>query len=176
LAAVEALAAGHGRVVPLVKQYCQDCHAGDVIEGDVDLSGVTSLDTVRRQVKVWQRVAEMVSSRQMPPPEADQPTDEERAEIGQWLHDFLKAEARARAGDPGRVVLRRLNNAEYTYTIRDLTGVDSLDPAKGFYEYGPVARDVAGPRDQVSRRREGRGRSRRAPARRLPLFCGRHAA
>jgi hypothetical protein len=132
LAAVEALAAGHGRVVPLVKQYCQDCHAGDVIEGDVDLSGVTSLDTVRRQVKVWQRVAEMVSSRQMPPPEADQPTDEERAEIGQWLHDFLKAEARARAGDPGRVVLRRLNNAEYTYTIRDLTGVGSLDPAKEF--------------------------------------------
>ena len=131
-AAGDTLSAGHGRVVPLVKQYCQDCHAGDLIEGEVDLSGVGSLDAVRRQVKVWQRVAEMVSSRQMPPPEADQPTDKERAEIGQWLHDFLKAEARARAGDPGRVVLRRLNNAEYTYTIRDLTGVDSLDPANEF--------------------------------------------
>jgi mono/diheme cytochrome c family protein len=131
-AAGDAVSAGHGRVVPLVKQYCQDCHAGDLIEGEVDLSGVGSLDAVRRQVKVWQRVAEMVSSRQMPPPEADQPTDQERAEIGQWLHDFLKSEARARAGDPGRVVLRRLNNAEYTYTIRDLTGVDSLDPAKEF--------------------------------------------
>ena len=131
-AAVDALSTGHGRVVPLVKQYCQDCHAGDLIEGEVDLSGIGSLDAVRSQVKVWQRVAEMVSTRQMPPPEADQPTDKERAEIGQWLHDFLKAEARARAGDPGRVVLRRLNNAEYTYTIRDLTGVDSLDPAKEF--------------------------------------------
>ena len=131
-AAGDTLSAGHGRVVPLVKQYCQDCHTGDLIEGEVDLSGVGSLDAVRRQVKVWQRVAEMVSSRQMPPPEADQPTDKERAEIGQWLHDFLKAEARARAGDPGRVVLRRLNNAEYTYTIRDLTGVDSLDPANEF--------------------------------------------
>jgi hypothetical protein len=129
---IETLEAGHGRIVPLVKQYCQDCHAGDLIEGDIDLSGIGSLDAVRHQVKVWQRVAEMVSSRQMPPPEADQPTDKERAEIGQWLHDFLKAEARARAGDPGRVVLRRLNNAEYTYTIRDLTGVDSLDPAKEF--------------------------------------------
>ena len=131
-AAGDALSAGHSRVVPLVKRYCQDCHAGDLIEGEVDLSGVGSLDAVRSKVKVWQRVAEMVSSRQMPPPEADQPTDKERAEIGQWLHDFLKAEARARAGDPGRVVLRRLNNAEYTYTIRDLTGVDSLDPAKEF--------------------------------------------
>lgn len=129
---IEPLSAGHERIVPLVTQYCQDCHAGDVKEGDIDLSGVGSLDAVRQQVKVWQRVAEMVASRQMPPPEADQPTDDERAEIGQWLHEFLKAEARARAGDPGRVVLRRLNNAEYTYTIRDLTGVDSLDPAKEF--------------------------------------------
>src|SRR5207249_11772332 len=40
--------------------------------------------------------------------------------------------ARARAGDPGPVVLRRLSNAEYTYTIRDLTGVESLDPAREF--------------------------------------------
>ncbi|MEI6636091.1 MAG: DUF1587 domain-containing protein, partial [Planctomycetota bacterium] len=131
-AVVEPLAFGHERVVPLVKHYCQECHDGEVKEGDVDLSGVSSLDAVRSQVKVWQRVAEMVASRQMPPPETAQPTDEERAEIGQWLHHFLKAEARAQAGDPGRVVLRRLNNAEYTYSVSDLTGVDSLDPAKEF--------------------------------------------
>ena len=129
---VEPLALGHERVVPLVKHYCQDCHAGDLKEGDVDLSGVSSLEAVRSQVKVWQRVAEMVTSGQMPPPETDQPSDEERAELGQWLHDFLEAEARALAGDPGRVVLRRLNNAEYTYTVRDLTSVDSLDPAREF--------------------------------------------
>ena len=128
----EPLALGHERVVPLVKHYCQECHDGEVKEGDVDLSGVSSLDAVRSQVKVWQRVAEMVASGQMPPPETDQPSDEERAEIGQWLHDFLKAEARALAGDPGRVVLRRLNNAEYTYSVRDLTSVDSLDPAREF--------------------------------------------
>ena len=42
------------------------------------------------------------------------------------------AEARSRAGDPGPVVLRRLSNAEYTYTLRDLTGVPSLDPAREF--------------------------------------------
>ena len=37
-------------------------------------------------------------------------------------------EALAHAGDPGPVLLRRLNNAEFTYTVRDLTGVP-LDPA-----------------------------------------------
>jgi hypothetical protein len=40
--------------------------------------------------------------------------------------------ALANAGDPGPVVLRRLSNHEYTYTLRDLTGVDSLDPAREF--------------------------------------------
>ena len=40
--------------------------------------------------------------------------------------------ALANAGDPGPVVLRRLSNAEYTYTIRDLTGVEALDPAREF--------------------------------------------
>src|SRR5437870_13694870 len=40
--------------------------------------------------------------------------------------------ALAHAGDPGPVVLRRLSNAEYTYTLRDLTGVDALDPAREF--------------------------------------------
>jgi len=39
--------------------------------------------------------------------------------------------ALARAGDPGPVVLRRSSNVEYTYTVRDLTGVD-LDPAREF--------------------------------------------
>src|SRR5213076_3122643 len=35
------------------------------------------------------------------------------------------------AGDPGIVLARRLSNAEYDYTIRDLTGVD-LQPTKEF--------------------------------------------
>ncbi|MFN9912426.1 MAG: DUF1587 domain-containing protein, partial [Pirellulaceae bacterium] len=40
--------------------------------------------------------------------------------------------ALANAGDPGPVVLRRLSNHEYTYTLRDLTGIDTLDPAREF--------------------------------------------
>ena len=47
------------------------------------------------------------------------------------MRGLLDAEARARAGDPGQVPLRRLSNAEYDCTIRDLTGVD-LRPAREF--------------------------------------------
>jgi hypothetical protein len=49
-----------------------------------------------------------------------------------WVRSFLAAEAAAQAGDPGPVVVRRLSNAEYTATVRDLTGIDSLDPAGEF--------------------------------------------
>ena len=48
------------------------------------------------------------------------------------MNATLDGIARERAGDPGAVVLRRLSNAEYTATIRDLTSVESLDPAKEF--------------------------------------------
>ena len=41
------------------------------------------------------------------------------------------AEARKYAGDPGLVLVRRLSNAEYNNSIRDLTGVD-LKPAREF--------------------------------------------
>ena len=40
-------------------------------------------------------------------------------------------EIRKHAGDPGPVLARRLSNAEYNYTIRDLTGVD-MQPTREF--------------------------------------------
>jgi hypothetical protein len=117
---------------PLLARYCVDCHSGDAAEGEVDLSFSHDAATLGRHAKLLQRVEDMVTSGQMPPPESDQPTEEQRRVLADWLREFLAAEARAHAGDPGRVVLRRLNNAEYTHTIRDLTGVAALDPAREF--------------------------------------------
>ena len=119
-------------VRPLLRTYCYECHSGDLIEAQVDFEGFDTLDAMRRDVRVWQRVGEMLAGRQMPPRDAKQPSDAERGTLQGWVGGFLKQEAIARAGDAGRVVLRRLNNAEYTYTIRDLTGVASLDPAREF--------------------------------------------
>jgi len=126
------LAEAHAAAAPLVARYCHECHADGVTEGDRDLASVASLDGMRRDPRLWERVAEVLVNREMPPKDADQPTAAERETISRGLQSFLAAEAQAHAGDPGRVVLRRLNNAEYTYTIRDLTGIDSLDPAKEF--------------------------------------------
>ena len=48
-----------------------------------------------------------------------------------WIGAVRKLEATRNAGDPGPVPARRLSNAEYDNTIRDLTGVD-LRPTKEF--------------------------------------------
>jgi hypothetical protein len=118
---------------PLLETYCYDCHgAGDVAEGEIDLAAIDGWDAAGKHPQTWQKVAEMLSNRLMPPEDAAQPTEDERAQLQQWLNKYLKLEATSRAGDPGRVVLRRLNNAEYTYTLRDLTGIKSLDPAREF--------------------------------------------
>lgn len=119
-------------IQPLLRRYCHECHGADLAEADIDLSALDEWEEVSRESQTWQRVAEMLGGSLMPPEDAPQPTEAEKQQIEKWLHKYLALEARSRAGDPGRVVLRRLSNAEYTYTIHDLTGVTSLDPAREF--------------------------------------------
>ncbi|MFM9117894.1 MAG: DUF1587 domain-containing protein, partial [Planctomycetota bacterium] len=136
-AAVEEQLAAHLRgfatqTQPLLQKYCHECHAADRVEAEINLADFKTAADVRRQPQVWQKVGEMLDSQQMPPLDARQPTDAERQALRAWVQRYLQFEAVKSAGDPGRVVLRRLNNAEYSYTLRDLTGVPTLSPAREF--------------------------------------------
>src|SRR6266545_4686277 len=117
---------------PLLKEFCLGCHSTEKHKGDLDLERFTSVSEVMKHPKVWQGVVEQLSLGEMPPKEKPQPAEAERVRLLGWANGVLDEVALARAGDPGPVVLRRLSNAEYTYTIRDLTGVESLDPAREF--------------------------------------------
>lgn len=120
------------QIRPLVERYCNDCHSGDTTEADIDLGAFATHADLRRQLDVWLKVRTMLDSRQMPPKDSRQPTDDQRKRLQTWVRSFLAREAEATAGDPGPVVLRRLNNEEYNYSVRDLTGVTSLDPTREF--------------------------------------------
>jgi hypothetical protein len=93
---------------------------------------MTNWNEVIKHPPTWQKVAEMIANGLMPPEEAEQPSAHQRRRLERWVGAYLSLEARRHAGDPGRVILRRLNNAEYTYTLRDLIGVETLDPAREF--------------------------------------------
>ena len=118
---------------PLTQEYCLKCHSTEKQKGDLDLERFTSFDEAKRHPEIWQRVMEMVGDNEMPPEDAPRrPSPAQGAQLLAWSKAMLDAIAMEHAGDPGRVVLRRLTNAQYTHTLRDLTGVDSLDPVREF--------------------------------------------
>jgi hypothetical protein len=123
------------QVRPLLDRFCLKCHSSQEPEADVDLQRFTSIAEARRGVATWRKVVEVLDKGDMPPPESRQPRPEERRALRGWVGRYLDFEAKQSAGDPGRVVLRRLSNVEYTRTIRDLTGVP-LDPAREFPQDG----------------------------------------
>jgi len=117
---------------PLLVEHCAKCHSGKNVEGDVDLAAFKDLASVKKAPKVWQKISDVLETTQMPPKGEKQFSQQHSEQVRFWVRSFLKSEALANAGDPGRVVLRRLSNSEYTNVIRDVTGVHSLSPVREF--------------------------------------------
>ncbi|HTU23395.1 MAG TPA: DUF1587 domain-containing protein, partial [Gemmataceae bacterium] len=118
-------------VLPFVKTYCVRCHNAKTARGELDLARFTSMAKVIEDFRHWENVVAFLKKEEMPPAKAKQPPAAVRADIVATLEQVLLEEARKIAGDPGVVPPRRLSNAEYNYTIQDLTGVD-IQPAKSF--------------------------------------------
>lgn len=120
-----------GQVRPLMARVCLECHSTEKQEGELDLQRFVRLEDIRQGAKTWLKVVEMLDNGEMPPKDAPQLTADEKKLLRGWIDRYLDAEAHATAGDPGPVVLRRLSNAQYTYTVQDLTAVE-LNPLREF--------------------------------------------
>jgi Protein of unknown function (DUF1592)/Protein of unknown function (DUF1588)/Protein of unknown function (DUF1587)/Protein of unknown function (DUF1585)/Protein of unknown function (DUF1595) len=126
------------KVAPFMQAYCFKCHNEKKAEGLLNLTQYTSSPLIARDFRQWEHVITFLKEEKMPPEKAKQPAPAERAEFLASLDKLLLIEARKLANDPGTSSPRRLSNAEYNYTIRDLTGVDMrptasfpVDPASG---------------------------------------------
>jgi len=110
-------------VQPFVEKYCYECHGDGLHKGSVALDKYKNTGDVEKDAATWETVLEKIHRHEMPPDNADaQPTEQERDTMVNWIdqqiHQFDPAHP-----DPGRITLHRLNRAEYTNTIRDLTGI-----------------------------------------------------
>lgn len=105
------------------KEYCVKCHNAEKSKGDFNFEPHVAKGDILGERKVWEKVAELLENREMPPEDKPQPSEAQRHALIQWIDRELTAGDAALA-NPGRVTLRRLNNEEYRNTIRDLLAVD----------------------------------------------------
>jgi hypothetical protein len=103
---------------------CYECHNAEKMKGDVDLKQFAANPDVPVNFEIWNTVKDTIDNGDMPPRKAKQLSPEEKAGITGWVQHSLDLLAEAKSGDPGPVTMRRLTNAEYDYTLRDLTGHD----------------------------------------------------
>src|SRR5205814_4871475 len=98
----------------------------------LDIGRYATIDAVLGDEARWAEVRERLASGDMPPEKAKlRPGDGERQAVVRWIEALRHYQAERHAGDPGVVLARRLSNAEYDNTIRDLTGVD-IRPTREF--------------------------------------------
>ena len=106
-------------------------HGGAQPEAQFDLTSFKTMSSVLQDLSHWTLLMERLNHQEMPPEFERQPPANLRQQVIEWVKAVRANELRKNAGDPGPVLARRLSNAEYNYTIRDLTGVD-LKPTREF--------------------------------------------
>ncbi|HWB87209.1 MAG TPA: DUF1592 domain-containing protein [Bryobacteraceae bacterium] len=111
-------------VRPFVTKYCIGCHSGSTPAAQFDLKSYTTLSMVTHDFSRWMLVMDKLTAREMPPKPVLPPPAQESRRVIDWIQALRTEQVEASAGDPGQVLARRLSNAEYNYTIRDLTGQD----------------------------------------------------
>jgi len=111
-------------VRPFVTKYCISCHSGPSSAAQLDLKSFTSVDMVAKDYPRWALVLDRLETKTMPPKPMAPPPAEATQQVVSWIGAVRAQQIKKFAGDPGLVLARRLSNAEYNYTIRDLTGRD----------------------------------------------------
>ena len=119
-------------IKPFLKTYCYGCHGGNQPAASFDLTSYVTQDSIIRDQRRWNLVLARLKAGEMPPSQSRQhPTPAQRQYVIDWIETISAEDARRHPNDPGIVLARRLSNAEYDYTIHDLTGVD-IRPTKEF--------------------------------------------
>ena len=114
----------HETVKPFVAKYCFGCHSGKTPAAQFDLKSYTSAEMVTEDFPRWALMMDRLSAKEMPPKPLPPPPAEAVEQVIAWIRSVRNDQIKKFAGDPGVVLARRLSNAEYNYTIRDLTGQD----------------------------------------------------
>ena len=108
-------------VQKFVANYCFECHGNRRSKAGLNLEVALKKPGDPGFSRKWMDAIANVQAHDMPPDDADQPSDDER----QRFLDALAQIKYLSAQDPGPFVIRRLTKIEYGNTLRDFLGVDA---------------------------------------------------
>jgi len=111
------------QVLPVLSEYCFDCHGDGMNKGGVTFDEFASDQAMLADHELWWNVLKYLRAGIMPPERKPRPDPAQRHRLEQWIKTAVFA-FDPKHPDPGRPVLRRLNRIEYRNTIRDLLDVD----------------------------------------------------
>ena len=111
-------------VKPVLAKRCFRCHGPEKQKGKLRLDQLDPDMVKGNAAETWHDALNQLNLGEMPPEDEPQLTPAERTTLTKWLNTGLKRAAKARQGIGGQAVLRRLNRAEYQYTMTDLLGFE----------------------------------------------------
>jgi hypothetical protein len=109
------------RLAKFAAQYCVQCHGADVAEGNIRFDGLHDRESPDFGPR-WTRAYERIVSGEMPPSDADQPSDEERYAVAEAIAGGLATWDETQQARSASVVFKRLSRVEYAHTLEDLLG------------------------------------------------------
>src|SRR6516162_4376649 len=110
----------------MIQTYCFGCHNEFVKAGNLFLNQL-SADSVPEHPEIFEKAVRKLRGRQMPPPGAPQPSQQEVDALVSWLESTLDKSGMEHLA--GRVAVQRLNRTEYANAVQDLLAVE-IDPTQ----------------------------------------------
>lgn len=109
---------------PFFTQHCETCHSGVNSKGDFAVASLTDDFNDKQNREQWLTVLDQLKEGKMPPKDKPRPPVKDMESVIDWISLQSEKAEMARRETEGRVVMRRLNRAEYANTVRDLMGVE----------------------------------------------------
>jgi hypothetical protein len=106
---------------PFVKEYCLECHSNRRSKAGLNFEVAVRKPGDPAFARKWMEAIANVNAHDMPPDDADQPSEDERKRFLDALAQIKYLAAR----DPGPFVIRRLTKVEYGNTLHDFLGVEA---------------------------------------------------
>ena len=124
----------------MLKKNCIKCHGFEKQKGDIRLDTLSSdFLNDRRSAEIWHDVSDQIKLGEMPPENEKPLTSEERKLITEWIDSNLEKAIQEMKGVGNEAVVRRINRAEYQYTMEDLLGL-KMDYIEGLAR-DPLSKD-----------------------------------